>query len=121
MSYCRPSCERWKSDVYVYEGQNGFNIHVAKVRIVNVESCPEGMLEVLARKGGEDEALAAASAQSAWLESATRVPIELAHAGCSFVLEDAEECLAQLIALRELGYYIPVKAIDALTEEACEA
>ena len=35
MSYCRRSSDCWKSDIYCYEAEEGYMVHVAAKRIIS--------------------------------------------------------------------------------------
>lgn len=123
MSYCRWSSDQFRSDIYCYESNDGFVIHVAAARLVSDQPRPE-------RKAGavsiDDPSWVQLSvddwnAYSAWSDAARREPIRLEHAGEQFVEATAGECADRLRQLRALGYHVPQYALDALDEEAGEA
>jgi len=115
MSYCRWSCDNWKSDVYVYESNEGFMTHVATNRVVG--DVPE---EPDIRDAEAGEWIEAHRAAMVYLETAERRAIGLPSDGKTFVDDDAADCAATLLRLREQGYHIPQHSIDGLLEEATE-
>lgn len=117
MSYCRFSCDNWKSDVYCYESEQGFEIHIASKRLVGTP--PE--VPSLADIAGDSEAARAWSVarrkQHEWLEKAEYRPIGLEHDGESCTMPNLEEFIRKLLYLRSLGYYIPEHAIVLARQE----
>lgn len=113
MSYCRWSSDNWKSDLYVYESDSGFEIHVAANRTIG--DAPE-VPDLIT--GDPGEWLIAYKAQMAWLDEAQRIKIDLPYAGESFTEDTAEEAVERLKALQELGYHVPQYAIEELEKVA---
>jgi len=113
MSYCRFSSDDWKSEVYCYEScYGGFVICLAGNKVIG---------DVPKLDWSSSDALQATyQAQMDYLETAERRDIELPYAGEQFTVDTAEECAEKLIYLRDLGYYVPQRAIDALIEESKE-
>lgn len=111
MSYCRWSCDGFKSDVYCYAAVGGgYQIHVAAQRITTPVteidwSSPEALRESV-------------GAQKADLDNAKHEHIGLKYDGQSFSLDDADECLQMMQHLRDTGYYVPDSAMQALAEDA---
>lgn len=115
MSYCRWSSDNWKSDVYAYESDAGFVVHVAANRIVGeVPPLPE-----LTRATAAEYATASKAAH-AYLDACEHRPIGLPFDGMTFNEADAEGLRDRLLALREAGYSVPQFAIDALEDEMAE-
>jgi hypothetical protein len=113
VSYCRFSSDNFACDVYVYESVGGaFVTHVAGNRVL-------GEVPKLPRPTKENAAeyLAARRAQSKFLDTAKREPIDLPYAGQSLGDDTAAECADRLEQLRALGYNVPQYAIDALRHE----
>ena len=113
MSYCRFSSDNWASDIYCYESDAGFVIHVAGNRV-------KGDVPVLPEFESRTLQLftQAYEVQMAFLESAERQEIGGPHDGESFHTSDAMGCLSCLMMLREARYWVPQGAIDAIREEA---
>jgi hypothetical protein len=113
MSYCRVSDECYLSDVYVYESREGFVIHVASHRYHSNQSRPKKP-----QTNNVDEVIAYHQACADWALRATTKPIGLPHDGETHTLASAKECAEKLLELREVGYYVPQYAVDALMEES---
>lgn len=113
MSYCRWSSDDFKSDVYVYESNAGFMIHVApnscelKDAPPTVELTPETVSEYLARY----------KVISDLLKTAKRTPLPKQWAGETFCLDTAEECAELLQQMKSDGLHVPDGVIEVLMEE----
>jgi hypothetical protein len=113
MSYCRWSSDCYQSDVYVYESNEGFMIHVASRKYVSDikrPSYPGPGIENLSKYLAID--------CPKWLKSSHLEPIGLPLDGKSFCLETAAEAAAKLEELRAMGYIVPQYAIDCLRQES---
>jgi hypothetical protein len=113
MAYCRWSSDNWRSDVYVYESDQGIAIHVAGMRYVGER--PEGSW--IKEKDGKlvvDEDFALRSRQ--WLETADMVAIGGPSDGDTYACDHAE-ALETLARLRREGYHVPQHVIDEIREE----
>jgi hypothetical protein len=118
MSYCRFSTNDFQCDVYCYEGQDGFVVHVATRRPVYKEPLPPEV------EFTPDDIYAWATAHvarssivSKMLDEAEHIQIGLPHDGKTFLYGtagDAADCLSEL---KKLGYMVPDDAIEALREE----
>ena len=116
MAYCRWSSvteEGKKSDVYVYESECGFEIHVSRSHINNPDDdpCPVFSLESdsydeFALRHGEWEA-----------RNMPNTVHDFPHAGESYVLETPGECAALLEILRADRLHVPLYAINMLKLE----
>lgn len=97
MSYCRFSCDDFKSDVYVYaSSRGGIVTHVATHRYVYPP------------KYGDVE----------WCNSRPpAVAIGLQYDGAVFNHRDERDCLNSLRHLKEVGYHVPEHALKRLEEE----
>lgn len=122
MSYCRWSSDQFQSDIYCYESDRGYEIHIAARRAVSDQPRPARQCEGVSFDDPRwvELSLADWKAISAWLDAARREEIQLPHAGETFIEDTPGECADHLRHLRELGYYVPQHAIDALDEEAAE-
>lgn len=118
MSYCRWSCDNWKSDVYVYESDQGFVTHVASNRVDG--EVPEGprLIDLAQGKVTVEEYRQHSQRVSRFLDRANRKPIGLPRDGKTFTVETAQECADLLLIMRSEGYHIPQHAIDGLLEDA---
>jgi hypothetical protein len=110
MSYCRWSSDGWKSDVYVYESEVGFEIHVATRKVVHSKECPK--LDFTSPKFEEQY-----EAEMEWLDESEMEPLGLPSDGESYTLSTPNECIDKLLELRKEGYHIPQYAINNLKEE----
>jgi hypothetical protein len=115
MSYCRWSSDDFGCDVYVYEDvSGGWTTHVARFKVL-------GEIPKIPPMTGDpawpELFLPAYNAQMAYLETAQRAPIDLAHDGESFNDPTPGQCAERLQWLCELGYKVPQYAIDELREE----
>lgn len=115
MSLCRFSSNDFQCDVYTFADVNGgYTTHVAGNRVVFSEPLPA---PVPFDKEHVDAYVQRQVRVGQMVDQATRVPIDLPHAGESFYYQDAETAADTLEMLRTLGYNIPQYAIDALRED----
>lgn len=110
MTYCRFSCDNWKSDVYCYQSTDGsYTTFVADIRYVGkVPELPDV---------DDPGFIPAYNRQMKFIEAAEREKIDLDGAGQTYYDADAEGMLRRLVALRKAGFHIPQHAIDALEGE----
>jgi hypothetical protein len=112
MSYCRWGDDCFQSDIYCYEGESGFQIHIAARKYVSNKPRPT-------KPSGENNLndwFNYYKACSKWVRQAEVEPIGLPYDGESYGFETKAECLEKLIELREIGYRVPQYAIDLLSE-----
>ena len=110
MSYCRFSCDNFKSDIYLFEDcAGGWTLYVATSRVVgqvppleNIES--PTFMESYTR-------------QHDYLDSCRREKIGLEHDGECFRIMTIDDVLHKLTELRQIGYYVPQHAMDLVSEE----
>lgn len=119
MSYCRFSCDDWRSAVYVYKDvSGGFTIHTASSRI---KSPPEPLGPIPYKNPIDSPEFlswfGAYKAQLEYVSEAERVTIDLPSSGQTFNLSTAGDCAQKLIELREEGFHIPSGVIEILQEE----
>ena len=110
MSYCRWSSDNFKCDLYIYEGEHGYVIHVAGNKIV-------GEVPPLADINDVDAFQKSYAEQSKWMDTAQRVPIGLPHDGETFEEEDLERVIVKVQELKTLGYRVPDYVLETLQEE----
>ncbi len=119
MSYCRWSCDSFKSDVYVYEHVDGtWTTHVAANKRLDLDTLPPDPYSILTSKEYN---------KRTWprlyreyykrLEKLPIVPIELPHAGETFKDASPGECAKTLKMLRDVGYHVPDGVIEELRRE----
>ena len=116
MSYCRFSCDNWKSDIYAYESERGYEIHVAGNR--HVGDIPP-LLEW--SEENHEQWFARYQEQMGAIRNATITPIGLPFDGESFTYGDLEDFYDALLELRAVGYHVPDHAIDAVDDEMATA
>lgn len=115
MSYCRFSCDNWRSDVYCYESEQGYVTHVACSRVVGDVPPIPFFFDV-----PQKEFFEAVRQQNEFIASAEREPIGLKHDGAMFIDRTPDEMIDRLLSLSREGYFVPVSAIEALSEEIRE-
>lgn len=120
MSYCRFSSDDFQCDVYAYQSEHGYELHVASNRyIIDRSKLPPrvgiGTVQAevwLARYAEVCKVLHEAMVNN------QLVTLTLPHAGESFTFDTPGELAAFLRKLKALGYNVPADAIEALDEEA---
>lgn len=117
MSYCRWSSMNWRCDLYCYEHVNGgYTIHVAANRVVG-DIPPEPSWDLVKTEAGREQWLAMRNAVMAFVSTAERKPIGLAHDGETYNEPDLDAFFARLMALREAGYQFPDDVLEAVQGE----
>ncbi len=114
MSYCRWSSDDYQSDVYAYEAETGFVVHVASSRYKFSSPLPS---PVSYAEDGFDAWFARQQAVTRMVDAADSVPIGLSLDGESLSYDTPGECADGLDRLRLFGYRVPQYAIDSLREE----
>ena len=117
MSYCRWSCDDFRSDVYCYESYyGGFVTCVAGRRYVgHIESLPALTADNV------EGWMAAKDKQIADLDKCEIVPIAHPDAGEEFVDINIEDMLDRLEYLQREGFHVPQSAFDAIRAEIEES
>lgn len=114
MSYCRWSSMNFKCELYAYESEEGFVIHVAGNKVV-------GDVPPLADFFGDmDEFLRSMVVQHKFLETAERRNIGLEDDGKSFICENLESFKEKLLELRAKGYTFPDYVLEDVEQEIRE-
>jgi len=116
MSYCRWSSDNFKCDIYAYESDAGFEIHVANRRVVGDVPPLANILEVPI-----EEFMESYRAQHIFLDSAERVQIGLEYDGQSFTCPTLADFLEKMQELRDKGYNFPDYVLEEIREELAEA
>lgn len=102
MSYCRFSSSDWKSDVYVYESENGIEVHVAANRFVE-DLPPTPRLT----EDNAEEWIAAHNRQMEAIKTTAKRPIGGEYDGQSFTFGMPQEAAGFLERLTAVGYRVP--------------
>jgi hypothetical protein len=117
MSYCRWSCDDFRSDVYCYAHVDGtWTTHVAGNKVVGEVPHVPCILDV-----PPEEFAAAHKTQMEFLDKAERRPIGLAHDGETFKDAGRQEMIDRLLYLRSIGYHVPEHALERLRDEICRS
>lgn len=119
MSYCRWSTDNFKCDIYAYQSDNGYEIHVAANRYVGEP--PKVDYSLITKKDyteeDKQEYLRQEKIRRDWMDKAERKNIELPYAGESFTCPDLETFLEQMIELKTVGYNFPDGVLETIKEE----
>lgn len=115
MAICRWSTDNFESDVYVYEGYDGVEIHVAARRLA-LDSPLVDLPDLTDPATTPEDWLAAHKLRRAVIDKSSTVPIGGPFDGTSFTEPDDESALARLRELARLGYRIPDCVWTALDE-----
>lgn len=113
MSYCRFSSSDWKSDVYVYESENGIEVHVAANRFVE-DLPPTPRLT----EDNAEEWIAAHNRQMEAIKTTAKRPIGGEYDGQSFTFGMPQEAAGFLERLTAVGYRVPDWVVPMLLEES---
>jgi hypothetical protein len=112
MSYCRWSSDNWTSDVYVYEAEDGFTVHVASKRIVG-DIPPILNLD-------KEEWLESYQKQMEFIHTAEHKTIGGAFDGKTFCYDTLGLLVEGLRMLKRAGYRIPEYLIPDIEKEIAE-
>lgn len=115
MSYCRFSSDDFRSDVYVYQGDGYWAVHVASSRLRFTAPIP-APVDIADIEGWlERHRIVAQMCKEAATE-----PIGLPQDGASFYLDSPGEAADRLQELAEAGYHVPDGVVTVLLEEQAE-
>jgi hypothetical protein len=115
MSYCRWSSDDWKSDVYAYESERGYEVHVAGNHYTSeIPPLPEWS-EVT-----HDEWFAAWKAQMEAVKKTEREKIGGEYDCKDFLFATLQEFLDGLKDIASKGYHVPSWTLEAIQEEIDE-
>lgn len=121
MSYCRFSTDDFQCDVYCYESDAGFQLHVASNKPDFKEPLPPPIdWGEQGQDGFNEKYLKRHRKVMEMVESADRISINRPHAGKSFCFDTPDELADFLVVLEGEGYRFPGKVIDCLREEGEE-
>lgn len=111
MSYCRWSDENFACDIYAYQSEAGYEIHVASNKITGaLPPLPDLQLpyqQWYPLRCEWEEAF----------DNAERQPIGLPHDGESFTEPDLESFETRLRSLSAMGYRLPDWVFEMIAEE----
>lgn len=112
MSYCRFSSDGYQCDVYAYESEMGYEVHVATMKCVFTNAIPEcDDVTDVAKLTAWHQAVSRA------VESAAHVPIQSEYAGASETFGTPHDAADYLETIRKTGIRVPQYAIDELRDE----
>ena len=117
MSYCRWSCLDYQSDIYCYESQQGFEIHVASRRRKRAPRSTSPYDVCTIREVSPEEYVKIYRQYHDEMDKIPFIDLDFPHAGESFCLSTPGECADKLKELRGLGFKVPEYAIDNLERE----
>jgi hypothetical protein len=123
MSYCRFSDDDFGSDAYIYEGIDGFIMHLAATRLEQPLPSTAHLLptgSARSRVDAWESYFRARAENSLRLDQAVQIPIEHDDAGKTFRFEDAEDLLHKVIEAKANGFRIPDYVGNSLKEEMAE-
>lgn len=124
MSYCRWSSMNGACDIYAYEGDFGYAIHVAGQKRVNIENAPPDPFDAFLLEDKEEalkEFQRRQKIRNEWDElNKEYAPIGLAYDGQSYTEETLQDFKERLLILREAGYKFPDYVLTAIEEEIDE-
>lgn len=110
MSICRWSSDSFRSDMYIYEADDGYVIHLAAVRHTlppEDEAPPLSMI-----LDDPEEHLRLHEAFMGRMRDAERVVIGLPHDGETFYGLEEDEMWAKVVELAEMGYHCPAAVLE---------
>lgn len=111
MSYARFSSDDWRSDVYCYESNSGFELNIATNRYEDLDSVP---------RVDWDNFQESYVSQMNAIKNRNHVPIGLPFDGEHYTFGTLEELRDKLLELREVGYNVPQFALDSIEEEMAD-
>ena len=115
MSYCRWSCDGFRSDVYVYQEDDFYSVRIKKQRSVINDDAPP-LIEFDGTNA--PEAYASQLNYSRWLNDQPRITIIKKYAGQTLHFDDPSSTVHFLRKLRDLGYWVPEHAFERLNEDS---
>ena len=114
MSLCRFSSNNFQCDVYVYEGDFGWTVQVARMQLASEPPPPD--LSPEAPGITLSEAVNRLKAQSDWMQQASFVAIEHTAAGKVFDFDSPQECAEFLESLQGSPVRVPEEVIARLLD-----
>ena len=115
MSNCRWSTDSFRCDVYCYESEEGFVIHVAGRRH-GLPADDEGPPFSLIREGKGEEYMRLQKEFSDRMSASEWTTINHPDAGRTFRLDTESEMYDKLVELSDAGFNVPQHVLDSLAE-----
>jgi hypothetical protein len=121
MSYCRWSSDNFNCDIYAYESDMGYEVHVAAGKYKG--KIPETDFSLIRQGGDKNIAkyMRQRKAQSKYLEKCGTEPIGLPFDGESYTLVSLQEFYDKMLELKNTGYMFPDYVLEVIKEELCVA
>jgi len=119
MSYCRWSCMDGLCDVYAYESDEGYQVHLSSKRIMGPQPYVP-YLEFSKDQVTSEEFFEAYQLYMKALENSAYVNNNLPYGMESCCCESLEHFLSKMLELREVGYLFPDYVIETIIEEMNE-
>lgn len=127
MSYCRWSSDNFKSDVYVYESEEGWITHVAGRKHVGEPPPDPYSIEIIMqfKDGGNDPEFMAKweemkRVRQDWSDTAPWQDLPPPYGGENYRDSTPQECAARLRLMKESGLHIPDGVIEELENEVVD-
>ena len=119
MTYCRFSSDDWRSDIFAFEGEDGWVVEVAGRRLLTL---PPAIDRGLDASTAEGRAIWQQQhrEQMSHLATAERIAIDHPDAGSSHVCASAGAAADLLERLAAEGFHVPTYAIEQLRAEEAE-
>lgn len=118
MAYCRFSCDNFRSDVYVHEGDDAddffITVQIASSKYVFDNEAPD--VPAL-NSNNAAEVYVALQKLSAYLRDRPRMRIIKEHAGKTYHFNDIPGTIIFLRQLQQLGYHVPEHAFERLSQD----
>lgn len=117
MSYCRWSSDNFSCDIYAYESDQGFVIHICGGRYKG--DIPKVDMSFLENNTPENvqKYIDSSKKQSKHLKKYGTEPINLPLAGESFTFPDLQSFYDKMIELKNIGYVIPDRVFEIIKAE----
>ncbi len=116
MSYCRWSCMDGLCDVYAYQSDEGYQIHLSAVRIMGPQ-LHVPFLEFYQDKVTSEEFFEAYRLYMDALQNSAYIENNLPYGTQSFCCADLTEFYHMMQELRGLGYLFPNHVLSTILEE----
>ena len=116
MSYCRWSSLNYQCDIYAYESEDGYYIHIARLRKMG----PQRYLpwqEWIDKEISTEEFFDIYEKFNKELDNSPNVEIGLPFDGETIRCQDEEDFYDTMAKLKEVGYYFPDNVLDMIAEE----
>ena len=108
MSYCRFSSMNYGCDLYCYQSDSGYVVHVARKR-------HNSLIPALDYSQGARTLFASYDAQGVALDASELIPIGLPEDGNTFTIVTVDSLIDTLLYLRDLGYRFPAEMLNVDT------